>query len=74
MDTTGSAEMSDEMLMYRKISREVTEDLYAIRLRNLAEKENMVMYQVLMGDAYRPEIKSNRGLRRKYGLDFKNSN
>ena len=69
---TGS--FSDEMLMYRKISREVTEDLYAIRLRNLAEKENMVMYQVLMGDAFNETIKNNRGLRRKYGLDFKNSN
>ena len=57
------------MLLKRK---KMTEDEYARKLRRIAEVENMEMYKVMMGDAYNPVVKKNRGLRRKYGLDFMN--
>lgn len=50
----------------------LTEDEYARKLRRVAEVENMEMYKVMMGDAYNTAVKKNRGLRRKYGLDFMN--
>ena len=57
------------MLLKRK---KITEDEYARKLRRVAEVENMAMYKVMMGDAYNTAVKKNRGLRRKYGLDFMN--
>lgn len=49
------------------------DDLYATLLRDAAEKENMRMYQIMMGDAFNTSITKRSGLRRKHGLDFNNS-